>query len=55
MIERDVEALKSVFVAEGEGLDPRLVDNTFKLTEDVLMVMELDTNALVSNYKSTAG
>ncbi len=51
MLEDDVQLLKRLFYADGEGLpSQRIIDLCAPLTA-VLIVMQLDTGILVANFK----
>ncbi len=51
MLEDDVQLLKRLFYADGEGLpSQRIIDLCAPLTA-VLIVMQLDTGILIANFK----
>jgi hypothetical protein len=51
MLEDDLQLLKGLFFADGEGL-PRLhIDELCGPLTGILVTMQLDTGILVSNYK----
>ncbi|CAL8468909.1 g8450 [Coccomyxa elongata] len=55
MLEDDVQLLKRLFYADGEGLpSQRIIDLCAPLTA-VLIVMQLDTGILIANFKQVKG
>ena len=51
MLEDDLQLLKSLFNAEGEGLSKEQIEELCSPLAGLLVVMQLDTGILMSNYK----
>ena len=51
MLEDDVQLLKGLFDADGEGLSRQRIDELCAPLTAALVVMQLDTGILVANYK----
>lgn len=51
MLEDDVQLLKALFHAEGEGLPRDRIDDLCAPLTAILTVMQLDTGILIANYK----
>lgn len=51
LIEEDLEDLRALFHAEGEGLDQADILNMCAAVNDLLTVLELDTVILIDNLK----
>jgi hypothetical protein len=51
MLEDDLQLLKGLFYADGEGLSRQQVDELCAPLTAILVVMQLDTGILIANYK----
>jgi hypothetical protein len=51
MLEDDLQLLKSLFEAEGEGLNRQQIEELCAPLASLLVVMQLDTGILMTNYK----
>ncbi len=51
MIEEDLEQLKALFLADGEGLPADQVEEACAPLQSVLTVFQLETGILISNYR----
>lgn len=51
MLEDDLQLLKSLFEAEGEGLSKAQIEELCAPLAGLLVVMQLDSGILMSNYK----
>lgn len=51
MLEDDMQLLKGLFDADGEGLSRQRIDELCAPLTAALVVMQLDTGILVANYK----
>lgn len=51
LIEEDLEDLRALFHAEGEGLDEADVLSMGSSVNDLMTVLELDTSILIANLK----
>jgi len=54
MLEDDLQLLKSLFNAEGEGLSKEQIEELCSPLAGLLVVMQLDTGILMSNYKQVS-
>lgn len=51
LIEEDLEQLRQLFVADGDGLGNEQVVKACTPLTSILMVMQLETGILISNYQ----
>ena len=51
MLEEDLQLLKSLFDAEGEGLSRQQIEELCAPLAGLLVVMQLDSGILMANYK----
>ena len=51
MLEEDLQLLKSLFDAEGEGLSRQQIEELCAPLARLLVVMQLDSGILMANYK----
>lgn len=50
-IEQDLEQLKVMFLADGQGLPPQEIDDLCQPIVELLTVLQLETGILIKNFK----
>lgn len=53
-VEQDLEQLKGLFLADGQGLPAEDVDNLCAPVVDLLNVLQLETGILIKNFKDVS-
>lgn len=53
-IEQDLEQLKGLFLADGQGLPAEDVDSLCAPVVDLLNVLQLETGILIKNFKDVS-
>ena len=53
-IEQDLEQLKVMFLADGQGLPPQEIEDLCKPVVELLTVLQLETGILIKNFKDVS-